>query len=131
MEANVGIICASLVCMKPLIVKIMPNMLLSQAPSRRNLHLPRIPPNGTQNSDLWTCSTVVDGGRRDTGSGSDAQPTAHGINVRFSTTQTSEVNDSQDTDIGLDASQAAAAWTKSWEDEDNMKELHKVNEGDG
>lgn len=41
-EANVGIICASLMVMKPLIVKAFPRLLDSTGSSRQNLRLPTI-----------------------------------------------------------------------------------------
>ncbi|GME66322.1 integral membrane protein [Neofusicoccum parvum] len=41
-EANVGIICASLMVMKPLVAKVFPRLLDSTGPSRRNLRLPTI-----------------------------------------------------------------------------------------
>lgn len=129
-----GIICASLILIKPLLQKFFPNMLSSSAPSRRNLHLPTLHFNGTQGShawsgtasNTWTCSTFVDSGRRNTVSDPDGQPTVPGINVRVETTQTSESNSrsgSQESDLGLNVPETAAAWTKAWDELDSIRQL--------
>jgi hypothetical protein len=126
-EANTGVICASLLYIKPLIVKVFTNMLLSQGPSRRNLQLPTIHPGETQDSNTWTCSTYVDSGRRNTGSDVEAQRTAPGINVTFETMQMSEVNSSRETAMSSNACEPAVAWAKSWEVKDSMNKRQEQN----
>ncbi|KAL9091256.1 MAG: hypothetical protein Q9165_004890 [Trypethelium subeluteriae] len=42
-EANTGIICASLMALKPLVVRFFPRLMLSNEPARRCMRLPRIP----------------------------------------------------------------------------------------
>ncbi|TID22784.1 putative inositol polyphosphate 5-phosphatase [Venturia nashicola] len=133
-EANVGIICASLILIKPLLQKWFPDMLSSSAPSRRNLHLPTLQLNGTQSSHawsgaashIWTCSPLVDLGRRNTASDSEGQPTSPGINVMVETTQTSQSNSrsgSRGSDLELNAAETAAPWTQAWDEQSSMKQL--------
>lgn len=129
-----GIICASLILIKPLLQKFFPNMLSSSAPSIRNLHLPTLHFNGAQSShawsgtasNTWTCSTFVDSGRRNTVSDSDRRPRVAGINVRVETMQTSESNSrsgSQGSDVGLNLPETEAAWTKAWDEQDSIRQL--------
>ncbi|KAE9988634.1 putative inositol polyphosphate 5-phosphatase [Venturia inaequalis] len=143
-EANVGIICASLILIKPLLQKWFPNMLSSPAPSRRNLRLPTIDFNGKQSSHaksgtsshaksgtashIWTCSTLVDPERMTTVFGSNGQPIVPGITVMVETTQTSQHNsrcDLRNSDLGLQAAEAAAPWTKIWDEQYYLKKLQQ------
>lgn len=136
-EANVGIICASLILIKPLLQKVFPNMLSSSAPSRRNLHLPTIHCNGTQSShawsgtasNVWTCTTILDSGGKNTVSGSDGRPTVPGINVMVDMTQTSASNSrasNRENDLGtstVDVADVASSWTKAWDEQDSVRKL--------
>ncbi|KAI9679146.1 MAG: hypothetical protein M1822_007356 [Bathelium mastoideum] len=47
-EANTGIICASLIALKPLFVRFFPRLMLSNEPARCCMRLPTIPGDGTE-----------------------------------------------------------------------------------
>lgn len=55
-EANTGIICACLLCLKPLILRIWPSLLGDSRPPRHNLHLPTF---GQSQTTFLTQSTTM------------------------------------------------------------------------
>jgi hypothetical protein len=112
-EANTGIICASLLCIKPLVVKLFPNLLSSQQPLRRNL--PMIT-GGESEGSTWTCSTYVaaDGRYNISGSGGQEQPPDRVINVMFETMQTTEVDSRRNTVVSSnDSRRSSTPWEKA------------------
>jgi hypothetical protein len=67
MEANTGIICACLLCLKPLILRIWPSLLSDSRPPRHNLHLPTFGQSQTMflTQSTSIVSTTVVGSRND------------------------------------------------------------------
>lgn len=55
-EANTGIVCACLLCLKPLIVKMWPSLLSDSRPPRYNLQLPTL---GQSQATFVTRSTLI------------------------------------------------------------------------
>jgi hypothetical protein len=92
-----------------------PNLLSSQAPSRRDLQLPTIQLPDAQDSNTWTFSTYVGSDRRNTGCDGEAELPSPGIDMMFETMRTLEAGNrmeiakSSDSDEEVEARKSQGA----------------------